>query len=113
MEAATAGRQRVLIWSGVRKRASAAGRPDQPPHHALGRQRHLVPLIFTPPAVADLCFARAVSLGPVSSAPRLLPTSPAGSEVTSHAVAEATESFSRSESDIQAGPNPGPAQKRR
>ena len=88
----------------MRKRASAARRPDQPPHHPLGRQVHLAPLMSLPPADADLCFARAVahdqSLGPASSGPRLglLPASPAGSEVTSDAAAEAAESPSLSES---------------
>ena len=86
----------------MRKRASAARRPDQPPHHPLGRQVHLAPLMSLPPADADLCFARAVahdqSLGPASSAPRLLPASPAGSEVTSNVAAEATGSPSLSES---------------
>ena len=62
----------------------------------------MVPLMSLPPADADLCFARAVahdqSLGPASSAPQLLPTSPAVSEVTSDAAAEATGSPSLSES---------------
>ena len=83
----------------MRKRASSAQRPD---HHPLGWQVHLAPLMSPPPAVADLCFAGAAaheqSLGPASSAPRLLPASPAGSEVTSNVAAEATGSPSLSES---------------
>ena len=83
----------------MRKRASSAQRPD---HHPLGWQVHLAPLMSPPPAVADLCFAGAAaheqSLGPASSGPRLLPASPAGSEVIPDAAAEATESPLLSES---------------
>ena len=83
----------------MRKRASSAQRPD---HRPLGWQVQLAPLMSLPPTVADLCFAGAAaheqSLGPTSSAPRLLPASPAGSEVIPDAAAEATESPLLSES---------------